>query len=295
MFIPSNMYLQSVPPPFVQQTVTGVPQVHLPALWGYTTTTDTIATVSASQYFNQFANFNQGLTSSAVNTPPLGVGDTINCVCSNGNTVLLVTSVVNGIVTAVSTIDPGSVNTAAIVNGAVTAAKIAAGTITTTQISASAGILGSQLATGTITSLELAASIPQVAYGTITSANFKTAYTAGLSLIPAYAPGTIIVPVYCTFTFNYLTAAYTAGGAIGLQWSTSAPVNAGGIAASATVAAANVTGLSAQGFQSVAGAMAINGASGLVDAGLWLTVATQNFASGSGTVDYNLMYYVILV
>src|ERR1700676_4219353 len=98
-FIPSNMYQQSVAPPFVQQTVTGVPQIHLPALYGYTTTTDTVATVSAANYFNNFANFNQPNTGFI-----FGIGDTINASCSNGAVVLTVTSIATGVVTSANTV-----------------------------------------------------------------------------------------------------------------------------------------------------------------------------------------------
>ena len=298
-----------------------------PQLFGYVTKLDNIATVSTSTYFTPFADsFSQSLLPF-----PFNVGDTIQCTCSDGNVNLTVTAI-NPIATTEETtsivIGPNSVNTAAIQNLAVTAGKIANATITTTQISASAaitgaqlsgsagiigtqlsgsaailgsqlsataGIVGTQLAANTLTATELALSVPQVISVPITSANFTTAYTAGLPIIAAAGTGTIINILSCTITFNYLTASYTAGGAIGLQYSTAAPVHAGGIAASATIAAANVTGLSAVGYETVAGALAINGAAGLVNAGIWLTVATQNFATGAGALTVNVVYNVLTV
>jgi hypothetical protein len=190
-------------------------------------------------------------------------------------------------------------------NLAVTAGKIANATITTAQISATAGIVGTQLANATITAnqianntitgTQLATSVPQVIRVPITSANFKTAWTAGLAMIPSAGANTIIIIDDVTYSFNFLTAAYTLGGAIGLQYSTAAPVHAGGIAASGTVAAVDVTGLVAAGYESAAGLLAINGAAGLVNAGVWLTVATQDFATGAGTVVANIQYHVITI
>jgi hypothetical protein len=244
----------------VLQSVTPNPPVYgVPQFWGYVTTDDNQATVSAANYFN----YNFTLPGSNLQ---FNIGDQIYCVCTDGNIELQVTAVGSPLGSAVTTqappadIAPGSITTAMlganivtaakIANNTITATQIANGAITTTQINASAaivgtqlaanaGIVGTQLAATTITATELATSVPQVIRVPITSANFKTAYTAGLAMIPAAGANTIIIINNVTYTFNYLTAAYTGGGAIGLQYSTAAPVNAAGFAASATVAAAD--------------------------------------------------------
>lgn len=119
-FIPSNMFQQCNNPPALYYT-NGFPQIRLPLLWGYGTN-DNIATVSAAGYFTPFADYVMaGLTNQ------LGVGDLINCVCSDGNIQLTVTSVTNGVITTAAEVGANSVDTAAIQNGAVTLAKLAAG------------------------------------------------------------------------------------------------------------------------------------------------------------------------
>lgn len=301
-------------------------QTAVPQYWLYNSGSDTSATVLTNGYFDYFANWQNTLQYN--DGQYFRSGDAIYCVCEDINVTIYVSSVANGLVETIALpVGPLSVTTGDIVNQAVTAAKIANntitatqianGTITTTQISntaaiigtqlaasaailgsqlsATAGIVGTQLANNTLSATQLATSVPQNISVPITSANFKTAFTAGLACIAAPGAGLAIVVDSVTYSFNYLTAAYTAGGAIGLQYSTAAPVNANGFAACATVAAATVTGLSAAGYITEAGSLAIATAAQFVNQGLWFTVATQNFASGSGTVTANIMYRVITV
>ena len=129
-FIPSNLFQQSFNPP-LSYYVNGIPQVRVPLLWGYGTSTDTIATVSAAGYFTPFSDFFiSGFTNQ------LGVGDIINCVCSNGVVQLTVTQVLNGVVTTAVEVGANSVDTAAIQNLAVTTAKIADANVTLAKLAA---------------------------------------------------------------------------------------------------------------------------------------------------------------
>ncbi len=129
-FIPSNMFQQSLNPPLAYY-VNGVPQVRVPLLWGYGTSTDTIATVSAAGYFTPFSDFFiSGFTNQ------LGVGDVINCVCSDGPIALTVTVVAGGVVTTAIEVGANSVDTAAIQALAVTTAKIAANAVTLAKLDA---------------------------------------------------------------------------------------------------------------------------------------------------------------
>jgi len=111
--------------------VNGVPQVRVPLLWGYGTSTDTIATVSAAGYFTPFSDFFiSGFTNQ------LGVGDVINCVCSDGAISLTVTTIAGGIITTAIEVGANSVDTAAIQNLAVTTAKIADANVTLAKLAA---------------------------------------------------------------------------------------------------------------------------------------------------------------
>lgn len=312
----------------------------VPQQWLYNGSSDTIATIMTSGYFNVFANWTQTLEYN--NGQYFRIGDSIYIVATDGNAFIQVTAVSPTITTgslppgplSVTNADvaanagiafsklaalpstdilvgsAGNVATAVAMSGdatmsntgaltvgagAITATKIATGTITTTQISGTAGITGAQLANNTITATQLATSVPQVIRVPITSANFKTAFTTGLAMIAAAGANTIIVIDSVTYTFNFLTASYTAGGAIGLQYSSAAPTSANGFAASATVAATDVTGLSAAGYETAAGALAIASAAQCVNVGVWFTVATANFATGAGTVVANIQYHVVSV
>jgi hypothetical protein len=213
------------------------------------------------------------------------------------NNTITATQIANGAITTTQiNASAGIVGTQLSATAAIAGTQLAAAAnIAGSQLAANAGIVGTQLAANTLTATELALSVPQVIRVPITSANFKTAFTAGLAMIPAAGAGTIIIVNSVTYTFNFLTAAYTGGGAIGLQYSTAAPVNAAGFAASATVAAADVTGLSAAGYETADGAMAIASAAQAVNQGVWFTVASANFATGSGTVVANISYQVITV
>ena len=126
----------------------------------------------------------------------------------------------------------------------------------------------------------------------VTSAQFKTIYTAGLQVVPSGGAHTIIVPTFVGVEYDYLTAQYTGGGAVSLQWSTAAPVNAAGTNATATVAAATINGYTESEYFTIASAAAVTTALS-VNMGLWLVAATGNFATGAGTFKLNVNYRVI--
>ena len=278
----------------------------LPQWWGYLTT-DTMATVEANYYFN----LGNGLKIPVGGNSTWFVGDLIYCVCSDGVVQLQIASLaIDGslVITsaAVTDIPSGSITTAMLANLAVTAAKIAANTITTSQISGTAGILGSQLsstagiagsqlANNTITTNQLALSVPQVLRVPITSAAFKTAFTAGLPILPAPGAGLAIIVEGVTYSVNFSTAQYTAGGAVSMQYSAAAPVNANGIAADVTLPAATVNGVTANSIVKILGALAINTQAAVVNMPVWLTVATANFATGAGSIVANIRYHVVTV
>ena len=126
----------------------------------------------------------------------------------------------------------------------------------------------------------------------VTSAQFETIYTAGIQVVPSGGAHTIVVPTFVGVEYDYSTAQYTAGGAVSLQWSTAAPVNAAGTNATSTVAAATINGYTASEYFTIAPATSVTTALS-VNMGLWLVSATQNFATGSGSFTLNVNYRVI--
>lgn len=112
-FQPSNLVLWSA-------TRTPSPPFNLPQWWGYLTT-DTIANVSASGYFNITPDVLIDFTTFRLN-------DLIYCACSDGIVELQINALLPNIttITTNTNIAPGSISTAMLANGAVTGAKMAA-------------------------------------------------------------------------------------------------------------------------------------------------------------------------
>lgn len=113
------------------------PHFGLPQWWGYLTT-DTIATVSAADYFD----LNPG--------NPIGrnttwfIGDLLYCVCSDGVVELQISAITPHVTTTASSaqIPAGSIVTAMIANGAVTTVKIADANVTLAKLSAGIAPVG---------------------------------------------------------------------------------------------------------------------------------------------------------
>ena len=315
-FLPSGLTLWSNPP--------SPPQFGLPQWWGYATSDD-MATVAATGYFNLGgAIFPSNQT--------FLVGDQLYCYCSDGVASLQIATLTPNITTTASAADipAGSITHAMLGSQIVQAGNIANATITTTQISASAGILGSQLSAtagivgtqltaGTLTTTEISNSaaitgtqlasatvsgsnmvnhtvtstqlaLNTIQFATVTGITPNTLYSAGTSLVAAPGAGLVIVPLSFAFNYIYATAQYTSGGAIGVQYNST--VHQGGQLCSATLAAATFNAYAANEMVSLA--VAVSGvSSGSINQPLYLTCASNNFASGSGTITAFVSYIVV--
>lgn len=318
-FLPSGLTLWSNPP--------SPPQFGLPQWWGYSTT-DTMATVAASGYFNLGgAIFPSNQT--------FLVGDQLYCYCSDGVASLQIATLTPNITTTASAADipAGSITHAMLGSQIVQAGNIANATITTTQISASAAITGTQIASATIaagnivsgtithtqisntaaiTGSQLSASAAiagtQLAANTIasasldlttiqyvkvpvTAAQFKAIYGTPLVLIAAPASGLAIVVKQAIFAMTFVSAQYTDGGVVTLQYDST--VHGLGTAASETIAAATINGYDASSSIGVAGAMASAASSTIAAKGLYLSAQTQEFASGDGSFNLHIWYEIV--
>lgn len=159
-FLPVNLVLLSVPPLALQ------PQT-LPRFWAYLTTTDDVATVSASGYFNADPGaLLQDLT--------FNVGDQIYCVCSDASVQLFLTAVgTTGTTTTAVSVGINSVTTADIQDGAIINTKVnAAAAIDFSKLAALASghiIVGSA---GTVpTSVAMSGDVAIIASGATTVQN----------------------------------------------------------------------------------------------------------------------------
>lgn len=314
--VPSDASSYSVP---VQIT----PTPTLPQFWGYQAGTDTLATVSAAGYFNYFANSTQGPLYNNGNY--LQKGDLIYCACSDSNGYLQVATIGTTITTIAPPADiaAGTITTAMLGANIVTAAKIASATITTTQISATAGIALTQLAAlpsgeiivgsagtvptavamsgdvaiiasgattiqaGVVTSGKIDPQVRQFATVALTAAQFNAMYTTPVQIIAAPAAGHVIFVDKFMLSQTFGTAAYTAGGAIALQYGNSA--HGAGVAATGTIAAASITGMGASQQVGTYGNMA---AGANAASAVYISNATQLFATGDGTWNVEVWYTV---
>jgi hypothetical protein len=125
---------------------------------------------------------------------------------------------------------------------------------------------------------------------TVTSAQLLAMSATPVLIIPAQGAHTwIVAQTPIAFEYDYGTAAYAAGGAIGLEYGNTALL--AGTAASSTLAAATFNGFVANnGFtlnSAATGTMA-----SMVNLGIYLSNATAAFTTGNGTLTVDINYSV---
>jgi len=94
------------------------PNGDAPKIFTYVSSTDTLATIVASGYFNYYAQYNRGLRDQ------LAIGDLIWCAGSDAGAWVRITAIVPNVTTSQDVFPPGSVNTADLADDAVTNPKI---------------------------------------------------------------------------------------------------------------------------------------------------------------------------
>lgn len=142
-------------------------------------------------------------------------------------------------------------------------------------------------ATFPVPSAQLDPTIVQYKTVTILNAAVKTLFGTGTVLVAAQGNGTLIEVLSLVIENSYLTGAFTGGGVI--QASYGAGVT---IPASATVDATFLTGPVAKQAIIVAGALASNLSSAVLNTGVNLACATQEFAAGGGSLIVKVAYRV---
>lgn len=172
--------------------------------------------------------------------------------------------------------------------------------MTTTQRNALTGTAGMQVynsTTGSVDTYQNAAwgSGVSVASGTLTATAITTTgggiYTAPLSLIVAPGAGYMIFVHRWMLNYIYNTTAFAAGGNIFLQYNTTG--NAGGTAASSTIATALLTQVSNQ-VASTTGAVSNVASANTVNQPICITNATAVFTGGGASTVIYTIYYSIL-
>jgi hypothetical protein len=145
-------------------------------------------------------------------------------------------------------------------------------------------------------SLSLGKTVNQYKTGTLTLAQILDLYNTPVPVLPALATGYMYVVDKLVLEAIYGSAAYSGGGPLYLQYGVTAH---GANSASASIAAAFLTGLSADSVISATGA--INNTTGLVTsvtqgAPLTLTASTAVFTAGTGgSAVYQVVYRIVPV
>lgn len=125
--------------------------------------------------------------------------------------------------------------------------------------------------------------------GAVANAQVLTLHTVGVAILPAQGAGTLIEIVSMVLENVFLTAAYANGGAIQLSYG-AAPTTT--IPASATIAATFLTSPTASQSILVAGALASNLSSAVLNTAVSLNAATADFITGAGSLKYRIAYRV---
>ena len=243
-------------------------------MWNYSDSTTAIATITASAFFNS-VNINP-------DSPVLNINDLIYVEASDAAEFIQVTAITPDITTSPFqiTIGTGAVGTTNLAANAVTAAKIANNTITDTQV-----------AVNGLTSASLDLTTIQYVKVPVTAAQFKAAYGTPFVMIAAPGASKMIVIKQAVLAMTYVSAQYTAGGATGLQYDTTAHL--AGPLASATIAAATINAYAATSDTGLSWADTSGASSAKVNKGIYLSNDTAAFATGDGTFNVHIWYSVV--
>lgn len=237
--------------------ISSPPYTANPNIWAYVTTTDTIAQVSASGYFNS--------------EPRLNVNDAIRATCTDGTVWLRVatlnpTTVVNDM-NAVSNLQDGYFWLG---NGA----SVATPTVFQTAVEAALQ----------------AANLQQYAQVAISASEFNGMYAAPKLLVAAAGANTLLVLDKIVLAMTYDSAAYAAGGVAAVQYDSTA--NGAGVIASSTLAAATFQAAASTSFVMNGGVVPAPFTT-TVNKGLYLSNITGAFTTGDSDMVAHVWYKTI--
>lgn len=271
-----------------QETITpfgGSPTVYnAPNVFVYGSTTDTVATIIAANYFlPKYAS--------------LSVGDIIWGNGSDASFAVTVTAVSSTSVTVVSMGLTTSIGTANIVNNAVTYAKIQQASASTLIGNPTGGLanveeitLGNGLG---FTGTTLAVPNTNLIYAkvAISAAEFNGMYAAPKLLIAAPGANNLIVLYQMVLAMTFVSAQYAAGGVVAAQYDST--VHGAGVLATATEAASDFTSAAASTAFRLLMSTAVAPFSTTVNKGIYLSNQTGAFTTGDGTFFAHLWYSII--
>lgn len=263
--------------------------LNAPNTFVYGSPNDTVATISAANYFlSMYAD--------------LRVGDWIFVNGTDGSTILIVLTSSSIGVTTAGFAASGSVNTANIVDDAVTYAKLQDAVADNVLLGNPGGGAGAEYVEVTLgNGLDFAAGALEIKPTNlnyvavpITAAQFNGMYAAPKLLIAAPGANKLIVVKQMDLLMTFVAAAYAAGGVVAAQYDST--VHGGGVLATNSEAAADFFAAASTAFQfepisgNTVGALPF---STTVNKGLYLSNATGAFTTGDGTWVAHIWYSVI--
>ena len=257
-----------------------------PNLFTYGSPTDALATIAAANYFlAQYAS--------------LSVGDIIIANGTDGSNMYIVATSSSTGVTVNSFTTTGSVATANIQNNAVTYAKIqqasAANVLLGNPTGGAANYEEVTLGNGLdflSTALELKTTYLNAVEISLTASQFNGMYATPVQVIAAPGANKAIIVDSCVLNMTYGAAQFAAGGAVGLQYGSSAHL--AGSPASATEAATDFTSATASTLFRIGGGLSTGAlASAAVNAAVYISNATAAFTTGDSTFKVWAWYKII--
>lgn len=249
----------------------------------YASPNDTVATISAADYFLSIY-------------PVLKVGDWIYVNGTNGSTILVVATSSSAGVTTAGFAASGSVDTANIVDNAVTFAKmqeIATHTLLGNPTGGTTEVSEVTLGNGlefSSTTLRVPLNTLQYTTVAITAAEFNGMYAAPKLLVAAGGANTLLVLDKVDLLMTYVSANYAAGGVVAVQYDSTA--NGAGVIASTTLSAATFQAAASTGFMFNTGVVPQT-FSTCVNKGLYLSNITGAFTTGDSTFVAHIWYKLI--
>ena len=153
-------------------------------------------------------------------------------------------------------------------------------------------ITGSKIANNAVDYAQLALDVAATATVTLTAAQIKALYDTPVQLVAAPGSGKLILIDSILWDIAFVSAQYTLGGAIQAQYGNT--VHGVGSPASASIAAATLNGVAASGFlANGSGAATLNAPATVENTAVFLSNATQDFATGDSTATLYIRYRVV--
>jgi len=157
---------------------------------------------------------------------------------------------------------------------------------------AAGAITGSKIANNAVDYAQLALDVAATVTVTLSAAQIKALYDTPVQLVAAPGSGKLILIDSILWDIAFVSAQYTAGGAIQAQYGNT--VHGLGSPASASIAAATLNGVAASGFiANGSGAATLNAPATVENTAVFLSNATADFATGDSTATLYVRYRVV--